>query len=336
MRAIPSAAISRRRSAQYSARARDPELVDQVVGARFERVEVDLAGRAAGRASDAAALGVVDVLHHRDGTAVLPVSLVRDVARRLGLEAGEAGVGHDEPANRLAGARVVAVRHRDLDEAAELERVRVLPRSPADVSGGVDGGPQPFDVCTDGEADPVRVAGCGLDRLRAGRGHVDVGSRNVERRVEVVDARHRHRDALEIDVLAAEESLQPAEVVLELRDPHRLLAQHLDGSVAAAEAEPRATARQPLHRGHCAGREERMAQRHGNGGAHLQRRRGRCSGGERGVRVGKQPVGLADGNAVPPARLELTREPTDLADRHRRRSHSPELDAHDDLPCWLG
>ena len=151
-------------------------------------------------------------------------------------------MGHDEPADRLAGARVVAVRHRDLDEAAELERVRVLPRSPADVSGGVDRGAQPVDVCADGEADPVRVTGCGRDRLRAGRGHVDVRSRHVERRVEVVDARHRHGDALEIDVLAAQEALQPAQVVLELGDPHRLLAQHLDGSVAAAEAEPGAPA----------------------------------------------------------------------------------------------
>ena len=86
----------------------------------------------------AAALGVVDVLHHGHRLAVPAVLVVGDVAGRLRLEAGEAGVGDDEPADRLAGALVVVVGQRDLDEAAELERVRVLARAAADLSGGVD------------------------------------------------------------------------------------------------------------------------------------------------------------------------------------------------------
>src|SRR5207249_2386653 len=44
-------------------RARDRELVDQLVGARLQRVELDLAGSAAAASLDAAARRAVDRLH---------------------------------------------------------------------------------------------------------------------------------------------------------------------------------------------------------------------------------------------------------------------------------
>ena len=68
-----------------------------------------------------------------------------------------------------------------------------------------------------------------------------------------------------------------------------------------------------------------MPQRDGNRGSDLECRRRRGRDGESGVRIREQPMGLADSEAVPSARLELAREPADLADRDRRCSHAPEL-----------
>ena len=68
-----------------------------------------------------------------------------------------------------------------------------------------------------------------------------------------------------------------------------------------------------------------MPQWDSNRGSDLECRRRRRRDGESGVRIRQQPVGLADGETVPAARLELARKPANLADRDRRRSHTPEL-----------
>ena len=68
-----------------------------------------------------------------------------------------------------------------------------------------------------------------------------------------------------------------------------------------------------------------MPQWNSNRGSDLECRRRRRRDGERGVRIRQQPMGLADSETVPAARLELAGKPADLADRDRRCSHAPEL-----------
>ena len=235
-------------------------------------------------------------------------------------------MSHHEPADRLPRAVVGLVGQRHLDEAAELQQCPGPCRPPPQTSCAerIDVR-QTTDVGADREADPVGETGRRLDRLRPRRGDVDSWPLDTKRRVDVVESGHGHGHVVEIDVHAPQEALQPREILLELRDPHRLLPEHLHGSVAAAETEASPAVRKALKRRHRTSREERMPQWNSHRGSDLERRRRGRRDGERGVRIGQQPVGLADSETVPATRLELAREPADLADRDRRRSHAPEL-----------
>ena len=230
-----------------------------------------------------------------------------------------------EPTDRLPRVRVAGVGDGNLDEAPEIEVVGIPAGSFADCARGMDRMLEPREIGTDGEADAVRPPCCGLDRLRAGGGDIDARPLDPERRVDVVEPRHRHRRTFEIDALPAEETLEPLQVLLELGDAHRLLAENLDGTVASPEAEAGPAVRDPLQRRHRTGRKERVAQRHRHRGTELQRVRRSCGNGERRVRIGQQTVRLAHCETVPPVVLELAGEPSDLRDRNRGRTHPPEL-----------
>ena len=110
-------------------------------------------------------------------------------------------------------------------------------------------------------------------------------------------------------VLAAQEALQPEQVLLEARDRHRLLLEHLHRAVAAAERE--AT---PARRRGPAASPSRSAARSGwrSGTATavptLSVVVAAAATREHDVRVGEQPVRLADREAVPAARLEPARK----------------------------
>ena len=147
-----------------------------------------------------------------------------------------------DAADRLEPALVILVDDRHLHVTADAELVDVAAGLGARVPGEVDRTPQPLRVGAHREADRVRRARGQLDRPRSRRGDVDRRLLDVQRRVDVHQPRHRRHAAVDLDVLAAEEALQPADVLLELRDGHRLLLQHLHGAVTAADAEARPSA----------------------------------------------------------------------------------------------
>src|SRR5437588_9969990 len=100
--------------------ADDPEAVDELVAGRLLRVEGQLAGFGALRPDDAAG-GIPQHRFHRlQRVPVLTVLGVPDVGGDgLGLEAGEAGVGGGEAADRRPGLGVGTVNDRHLRVAAE-------------------------------------------------------------------------------------------------------------------------------------------------------------------------------------------------------------------------
>ena len=309
---MPRSTISLQPLGAVLGRAGDGEAVDQLVRSRFPRIEVDLARPPAVDARDAAARRAVHRLHRLHRLPVLAVIGGGDTLGRGRLEPGESRMRDDETANRLARARVALVRDRDLHVAPERERVGVAPGGVTGVARERDRLPETLDVGADREAHAVRAADRDVDRPRPGRRDVERRLRDVERRVDVVEPRHRRDDAVDLDVLAAQKALEPKQVLLEARHRHRLLLEHLHGAVAAADRERRASAGHSLQRRHRVGREEWMAQRHRNCGPDLQRRgRGGCER-EDDVRIREQAVRLADGEPVPAARLERAREAADV------------------------
>src|SRR5262249_29768920 len=157
-----------------------------------------------------------------DRVVVAGVLGVRDVRGRLRLEAREPGVRDDQAPDRLAGARVAVVRDGDLEVAAEADRVEVPVAAPARLANELDAVAKALDVGADGEADSLRGPDRRLDRPRAGGRDVDGRLRDADRRVDVVQPRHRRDDAVDLDVLAPQERLQSLEVRLEPGDGHRL------------------------------------------------------------------------------------------------------------------
>ena len=234
----------------------------------------------------------------------------------------------DEPADRLARARVLVVDHRHLHVAAEGQRGGV----PADLRAGIPREPdrfaEPLDAGADREADPVGPTCRDLDRPRPGRGDVQRRRRERERRVEVVDPGHRGHDLVELDVLPTQVRLHVAHVRVELGDLQRPAPQHLHRPVAAPQREARPAARESVQCRHRARGQQRCAKGHGDGRAHLDRRRCHRRLAQHDVRIGKQPMRLADRHAVPAPLLELPGEPADLGRRNRRPAHPPELGAH--------
>ena len=198
-----------------------------------------------------------------------------------------------------------------------------------------------IDICADVEADPVGMAGGGLDHARSGRGDVDghLGSHAVHvadvaglRRVG--QAERVHVALLEADALASQVGLQLLEIAFERADRVRGETKVRQGRVAPTDAHVRPPAALGLDGGN-AGRGDRGVPGEGVGHAGPQLdARGRVGGQRhRDVAVRGEILAVDPDDPVVAhllgldGHLHAVEDRRVVAGRHAG-AHRPELDCH--------